>query len=172
VAAASIFNSACATVYGDQQGAVDVITGTSCLVQRWVQTGAGNCGCWYSSNTITSTGESIATYQNITQLSAYNCYCNGHSYTTVGWSPSASHPVGTPTTYTLSAFWGPFSASVQETEYPGTLSPYGPSGGQFGSTWNGSNDDYTYDSANSVSLVHTCVYCTGDAYDYVGIGWD
>lgn len=170
--AGTIFNSNCATVWGGPDPDVKNIYGHSCLVQTWLQTGAGNCGCWYSSNKITTTGYSEGT-PNLTQLQGWNCYCNGHSYTTVAWAPSATRNEGTPTTYTLTAGFGGLSTSIQETQYPATLKPIvgKPSGGSFGSQWNGSNGHYTEDSANSVAIVHTCVYCTGDSTARVGIGW-
>jgi hypothetical protein len=174
-AASSIFNSACASIEGDKVGDFDVIDGQSCLVQSWLQTGSGTCGCWYSANTITSTGYSISGDQNITQLQGWYCYCNGYTYTRVAWAPAATRSEGNPTTYTLSATYGGFGASVSETQYPQTLAPYFPNGeneAAFGSTWNGSNDNYTYDAANSVAIVHTGVGSPGAATDWVGIGWD
>lgn len=162
----SIFHSNCATEY--KYGGL--ISTKACVVQKWLQTGSGSCGCWYSSNTVTSSG-TAQSGDRLYSLRASFCYCNGYAYRTVGWSPSASRSVGSPTTYTLTAIFGPFSASVQETQYPGTLNPNWPNGtnnAAFGSDWNGSAGNGSSVSANSVALVNPGVGSPGDASARVG----
>ena len=113
-------------------------------------------GAYYLDNQVTSTGYTVLTgFDDLTRLTGSYCWCNnGYTYTRVGWSPASTITKGSPATYTLSASWGAFSISVQEMQYPETLSPNFPSGisePAFGSQWNGSNNNYTYDSANSVN---------------------
>ena len=166
--AGSIFNSVCTTVHG---GYYNAIWGTSCLVQSFLQRLPGQ---WYIENQVTTSGQSPRSgLQPLTQLQGWYCYCaNGFTYTRVGWSPSASRQVGTPTTYTLSAGYGGFSVSVSETQYPNTLGPVFPSGvGQpaFGSVWKGSN--HAIDDANSVAIIHNGPGSPSNARVNVEIWW-
>jgi hypothetical protein len=144
----TIFASGCQnTSPSDSDGAV----GTACVQQSYLQ---NIVGAVYVENQITSTGE--ATGAKLNTLRGYYIYNNGFTYTRVGWSPSGTVKEGSPTTYTLTASGAGFSASVQETQYPDTLSPYFPNGvseAAFGSQWSGSNKN-TFDSANSVAIVH------------------
>ncbi len=57
----SIFHHNCVNMY--KYGGL--ISAQACVVQKWVQTGSGSCGCWYSSNTVTSTGTLRATRRSI-----------------------------------------------------------------------------------------------------------
>lgn len=166
------FNTVCADV--NSGGSLPINEGSACLVQTWLQTGSASCGCWYLSNVITSTGVNYSTDTDLTNLSAWYYWGNGHTYTRGGWQPSATINEGSPTTYTLSAAYGGFGASVQELQYPATLSPQFPNtmaNAAFGSNWYGSNNDYTYDSANSVAIVNTGVGSPGAANVGVGLQW-
>lgn len=158
-----IFNSGCATVYGDSDNAA----GTACIQQSYLQNEPGQV---YVDNQITSTGRD--THNNLIGLKDYYFYRNGHTYTRVGWSPSSTHSTGSPESITLTASFGPFSASVQEYLYPSTLNPefpYGMQDAAFGSLWTGSNHDYN--SANNVAIVHNGPGSPSDASLLVWIDW-
>jgi hypothetical protein len=169
---ANIFNSVCTSTTGYVDGNAAVF-GTACLQQSYLET---KPGAYYLDNQVTSTGYTLLrAFDDITRLTGAYCWCNnGYTYTRVGWSPSSTITKGNPTSYTLSASWGVFNVSVQETQYPETLSPYFPSGisqPAFGSQWNGSNNNYTYDDANSVAIVHEGPGAPGPARVIVGISW-
>lgn len=168
----NIFNSVCTTTSGSFNG-YRGIHGTACLQQSYLET---KPGAYYLNNQVTSTGYTeFGGYINLTKLSGSYCWCNnGYIYTRVGWSPSGTVSVGSPTTYTLSASGAGFGVSVQETQYPESLSPLFPSGisqPAFGSQWNGSNNNYTYDAANSVAIVHEGPGAPGPARVVVSISW-
>ncbi len=168
----NIFNSVCTTATGYVDGHAAVF-GTACLQQSYLES---KPGAYYLDNQVTSTGYTLLTgFDDLTRLTGSYCWCNnGYTYTRVGWSPTSTITKGSPTTYTLSANWGGFSISVQEMQYPETLSPNFPSGisePAFGSQWNGSNNNYTYDSANSVAIVHEGPGAPGPARVNVAISW-
>jgi hypothetical protein len=148
----NVFFSACTTAYA---GIYDEFYGTACIQQSYLES---QPGAYYLNNQVTSSGGSEIQGFNLVMLSANYCWCdNGYTYTRVGWSPSASIPEGSPTTRTLTAAWGGFSASIQATIYPQSLNPIFPSGvtePAFGSEWLGSDTSPIVDSANSVAIVH------------------
>jgi hypothetical protein len=165
---ADVFNSVCATAAG---GAYDAVQGSACLQQSYLETKPGK---YYLENQITTTGFDDLGGGGLTALEGNYCWCNnGYTYTRVGWSPSSTISEGSPTTYTLTASGAGFSGSVQETQYPQTLSPLFPSGlGQpaFGSEWRG-NVDINDISANSVAIVHEGPGAPGPATVVVWFSW-
>jgi hypothetical protein len=179
VLTANIFHSVCFTVHGGYQ---NLIYGHACLQQSFLQRQPGQ---WYIENQVQTSGSStLFPQQPLTQLEGWYCYCaNGYKYTRVGWSPSATISRGSPTTYTLTASGAGFSASVQETQYPDTLSPAFPSGVEqpaFGSVWKGRNGNSRgvygpgnniVDDANSVAIVHNGPGSPSNAAVHVEIWW-
>lgn len=164
-----VFYSACATTYG---GTVDAFYGQACIQQSYLES---QPGAYYLNNQVTTSGGSQVPGWDLTSLSGNYCWCNnGYKYTRVGWSPSSSIDEGSPTTYTLTATFGIFSASIQEDQYPASLNPIWPSGinePAFGSEWIGSNTSPSVDSANSVAIVHEGPGSPGPADVAVNITW-
>jgi hypothetical protein len=166
--AAGIFYSACTTAENETV----LVYGTACLQQSYLET---QPGAYYLDNQVTSSGSSeLFNNVDLTQLQGSYCWCdNGYTYTRVGWSPSGTIYEGNPVTYTLSASGAGFTVSVQEDQYPQTLSPIFPSGVSepaFGSAWDGSNN-FIVDSANSVAVVHEGPGSPGPADVVAGISW-
>lgn len=128
------------------------------------------------SNQNTTSGISAISNEPLSGLDGYYAWgpepAPSH-YTRVSWSPSSTIDEGNPTTYTLSASYDGFGASVQETQYPESLSPIFPTGTEnaaFGSTWSGSNvGDYV--AANSVALVNMANGSEPNTYPYVGFSY-
>jgi hypothetical protein len=148
----NVFYSACTTTHA---GIYKEFYGTACIQQSYLES---KPGAYYLNNQVTSSGGSEIQGFPLVKLSGNYCWCgNGYTYTRVGWSPSGSIYEGNPTTYTLTAAWDGFSASIQETQYPQSLNPIFPSGVSepaFGSQWLGSDTSPVVDSANSVAIVH------------------
>ena len=163
----NIFYSACTTTYA---GPYDTFWGTACIQQSYLES---KPGAYYLNNQVTTSGGSQVSGWNLVKLSGNYCWCgNGYVYTRVGWSPSGSISKGNPTTYTLTASGGGFSASIQESQYPETLNPIFPSGFSepaFGSQWLGSNTAPTVNDANSVAIVHEGPGAPGPANVVVNI---
>jgi hypothetical protein len=162
-----IFYSACTTTYA---GIYDEFYGTACIQQSYLES---KPGAYYLNNQVTTSGASEIPGWPLTQLRGNYCWCGtGYTYTRVGWSPSGTIYEGNPVTYTLTASGGGFSASIQESQYPETLTPIFPSGVSepaFGSEWSGSNYYPVVDSANSVAIVHEGPGAPGPADVVVGI---
>lgn len=111
----TIYNSACITKYA---GIDDLIQAEMCVVQSYLQQGPAI----YVENQNTTSGISAISNEPLSALDGYYAWGpTGGTYNRVGWSPAATISEGTPTTYTLSASYGGFGASVQETQYPDTL---------------------------------------------------
>ena len=164
----NIFYSSCATVW-------ETFTVTSTGSPASSSPISSPSRADYLNNQVTTSGASNYTVP-LVQLKGSYCWCgNGYTYTRVGWSPSATINEGNPTTYTLTAGGAGFSASIQETQYPQSLSPIFPSGVNepaFGSEWQGSNANGTVDSANSVAIVHEGPGAPGPAIVKVSITWN
>jgi hypothetical protein len=173
-AAGDIYNSVCVTAYGTYH----FIFGTACLQQSYLEQ---KPGAWYIENEIVASGTTSVNGMNLLRLQSNYCYCNKYTYTRVGWSPSSTIDKGEPTSYNLSASYGPFSVSVQENQYPGSLSPLypnGPASPSFGSSWTGSANgtttggNYNYVDANSVAIIHDGKGTTNNANVAVKISWN
>jgi hypothetical protein len=174
VTAGTVYNSVCVTTYGTYH----FIFGTACLQQSYLER---KPGAWYIENQIVTSGTTSVNGFYLLRLQSNYCYCNQYTYTRVGWSPSSTIDKGEPTSYSLSASYGPFSVSVQENQYPGSLSPLfpdGPTSPSFGSSWTGSANgtttggNYNYVDANSVAIIHDGHGTTNNANVAVGIGWN
>lgn len=146
-----------------QQGWAD-----TCLEQKWLQTGSGSCGCWYSDNNITSSNEG---YSPLWYADAYFCYCNGYSYRRTQWAPAGDIYNTSPNTVTqtvsFSSPWGGYS--VSETQGANSVTfpyfPNDPTNAGFGAEWSG--DSPIADvivSASSNAIVNPGVGSPGAAH--------
>jgi hypothetical protein len=172
-ASSDVFNKGCVDIDMDEH----YVEGTSCMLQSWLQTGSGSCGCWLSENEITTSAFDAASDSDLTQLNAAFCYCNGDHYTRDTWAPSSDqeNATGDAVTYGFSASFDGFGISVSDTvQSHSEIGPYnynGPYNAAFGAVWSGSNNDFTTDAANSNAIVNPGVGSPGKAGLYVGAGW-
>jgi hypothetical protein len=148
----SIFNSGCAHDYFPNTS--KKIWGEACIQQSFLEDVPGSV---YVENQVTTTGDdTYASDSYLTYLEGDSHWPVGVTETRVGWSPSGTINEGSPTLYTLMASYDGLGGSIQEYQYPATLSPYYPSGPSdpgFGSDWEGYNQN-TDNSANNVDIVH------------------
>ena len=161
----SPFHVACTNVQDNSSGE----SWSSCLDQTWLATGSGSCGCWYSSNQISSSVYQAPNYGwGLSKIEEYYCYCNGYTYNRVGdWGPEQTY-FGPSGSFTLSAGFGGLSASITQALTSNTrLDPNYPNGttdAAFGSTWSSSSGTVgQWDSAKSVAIVNPGVGSPGDA---------
>jgi hypothetical protein len=176
-ASATPFNTACVYVPGSYAYG----QGGGCLIQTWLHTGSGNCGCWYSENQISANAE--GTGGELVKADNYYCYCNGDNYTRQGaGDPDASVVDGTNSSETKTEsetvnFGSYGSVGLSESEtlsgnsqtnpfYPNTESN-AAFGVQWVTWWNGGTPlgaTYNfYESLNSSAVVNPGVGSPGSA---------